>query len=87
VAGRCTSAGVDDRGAGHGHSTTAARRGFIHHSGRGSQYAAGDYRELLKANGIVPSMSRKAKCWDNTPMESWFHILKTELVHPPAVGK
>jgi transposase InsO family protein len=56
-------------------------RGFIHHSGRGSQYAAGDYRELLKANGIVPSMSRKGNCWDNAPMESWFRILKTELVH------
>ena len=54
---------------------------LIHHSGRGSQCAASDYRELLKANGIVPSMSRKGNCWDNAPMESWFHILKTELVH------
>lgn len=56
-------------------------RGLIHHSDRGSQYAAGDYRALLKANGIVPSMSRKGNCWDNAPMESWFHTLKTELVH------
>lgn len=56
-------------------------RGVIHHSDRGSQYAAGDYRALLKANGIVPSMSRKGNCWDNAPMESWFHTLKTELVH------
>jgi transposase InsO family protein len=56
-------------------------RGLIHHSDRGSQYAAGDYRKVLKANGIVPSMSRKGNCWDNAPMESWFHTLKTELVH------
>ena len=56
-------------------------RGLIHHSDRGSQYAAGDYQKLLKANGIVPSMSRKGNCWDNAPMESWFHTLKTELVH------
>ena len=56
-------------------------RGLIHHSDRGSQYAAGDYRELLQANGIIPSMSRKGNCWDNAPMESWFHTLKTELVH------
>lgn len=56
-------------------------RGLIHHSDRGSQYAAGDYRALLKASGIVPSMSRKGNCWDNAPMESWFHTLKTELVH------
>jgi transposase InsO family protein len=57
---------------------------LIHHSDRGSQYAAGDYRALLKASGIVPSMSRKGNCWDNAPMESWFHTLKTELVHHAA---
>ncbi len=59
-------------------------RGLIHHSDRGSQYAAGDYRASLKASGIVPSMSRKGNCWDNAPMESWFHTLKTELVHHAA---
>ncbi len=48
------------------------------------QYAAGDYRTLLKANGIIPSMSRKGNCWDNAPTESWFHTLKTELVHHTA---
>ena len=26
-------------------------------------------------------MSRKADCYDNAPMESFFHTLKTELVH------
>jgi len=30
-------------------------RGLIHHSDRGSQYAAGDYRAVLKASGILPS--------------------------------
>lgn len=56
-------------------------RGLIHHSDRGSQYAATDYRKMLKANGILASMSRKGNCWDNAPMESWFHTLKSELVH------
>ena len=56
-------------------------RGLIHHSDRGSQYAAHDYQKLLKANGGLASMSRKGNCWDNAPMESWFHTLKTELVH------
>ena len=56
-------------------------RGLIHHSDRGSQYAATDYQKMLKANGILASMSRKGNCWDNAPMESWFHTLKTELVH------
>ena len=26
-------------------------------------------------------MSRKANCWDNAPIESFFSTLKTELVH------
>jgi putative transposase len=55
--------------------------GLIHHSDRGSQYAAGDYRDILQAAAIVPSMSRKGNCWDNAPMESFFGTLKTELVH------
>ena len=59
-------------------------RGLIHHSDRGSQYAAYDYQKLLKANRILASMSRKGNCWDNAPMESWFHTLKTELVHHTA---
>jgi transposase InsO family protein len=56
-------------------------RGLIHHSDRGSQYASGDYQKELKKHGIVCSMSRKGDCWDNAPMESWFHTLKVELVH------
>ena len=59
-------------------------RGLIHHSDRGSRYAAGDDRAVLKASGIVPSMSPKGNCWDNAPMESWAHTLKTELVHHTA---
>lgn len=55
--------------------------GLIHHSDRGSQYASGDYQKALTAVGITPSMSRKGNCWDNAPMESFFHTLKTELVH------
>jgi transposase InsO family protein len=55
--------------------------GLIHHSDRGVQYASQDYRAVLSAAGIVGSMSRKANCYDNAPMESFFHTLKTELVH------
>ena len=39
------------------------------------------YQEMLKGRGIIPSMSRKGDCWDNAPMESFFHTLKVELVH------
>lgn len=55
--------------------------GLIHHSDRGVQYASADYRNALQFAGILPSMSRKGDCWDNAPMESFFHTLKTELVH------
>ncbi len=40
------------------------RPGLVHHSDRGVQYASGDYTDLLKANGIDISMSRKANPWD-----------------------
>jgi len=56
-------------------------KGLIHHSDRGSQYASKVYQKLLETHGMIPSMSRKGDCWDNAPMESFFHTLKVELVH------
>jgi putative transposase len=55
--------------------------GLVHHSDRGSQYAANGYREKLKALGITVSMSRKGDCWDNAPMESVNGTLKVECVN------
>jgi putative transposase len=55
--------------------------GLTHHSDRGSQYAARDYRDIMQAATIIQSMSRKGNFWDNAPMESFFGTLKTELVH------
>ena len=55
--------------------------GLVHHSDRGSQYAANDYRAKLQALGITVSMSRKGDCWDNAPMESVNATLKVECVH------
>ncbi len=65
---------------------TAAQRqrpaaGLICHSDRGSPYAAEAYRRQLASLGARPSMSRPARCYDNAPMESFFHTLKVELVH------
>jgi len=54
---------------------------LIHHSDRGVQYASHEYRAALAAADLTASMSRKADCYDNAPMESFFHTLKTELVH------
>lgn len=55
--------------------------GLVHHSDRGSQYAARNYRKKLKARGITVSMSRKGDCWDNAPMESVNGTLKVECVN------
>jgi putative transposase len=54
--------------------------GLLHHSDRGSQYTAADYRELLAQYGIVMSMSGKGDCYDNALMESFFGTRKTECV-------
>jgi putative transposase len=54
---------------------------LLAHSDRGSQYASDHYQRLLSHHGITCSMSRRADCWDNAPMESFFASLKKELIH------
>jgi putative transposase len=54
--------------------------GLVHHSDRGSQYASNDYTDLLKANDIQISMSRKGNPWDNAQCESFMKTLKYEEV-------
>lgn len=55
--------------------------GLIFHSDRGSQYAAYDYQDKLRNNGIRQSMSAKGDCYDNACMESFFATLKKDLIH------
>jgi len=55
-------------------------RGLVHHSDRGTTYAAWGYQDLLRRHGIACSMSRKGDCWDNAPVESFFSTLKTEAI-------
>jgi putative transposase len=55
-------------------------KGVLLHSDQGVQYASTSYQNILRNLGIVCSMSRKGNCWDNAPMESFFHSLKTEWV-------
>lgn len=54
--------------------------GVLVHSDRGSQYCSDLYQALLKKYGLICSMSEAGECWDNAPMESFYHSLKTELV-------
>jgi transposase InsO family protein len=62
----------------------AAKRpgsGLIHHSDRGVQYCAHEYRRLVDQFKMRASMSRKGNCYDNAPIESFWGKLKNELVH------
>lgn len=54
--------------------------GLVHHSDRGIQYAAHEYRALLTAHGMCASMSRRGDCWDNAVAESFFSTLEFELI-------
>jgi putative transposase len=52
------------------------------HSDRGVQYCCKAFRKTVKQFKFVQSMSRKGNCWDNAVAESFFHLLKTELIYP-----
>lgn len=54
---------------------------LIFHSDRGVQYASAEYRRTLEAQGVLASMSRRACCYDNAAMESFWSTLKRELVY------
>ena len=52
----------------------------LFHSDRGSQFASKLFGKKLQDHGFTASMSRKANCWDNALVESFFGSLKSELV-------
>jgi transposase InsO family protein len=56
----------------------APRPGLIHHTDRGTTYAATSYQDVLAKHGFLCSMSRKGNCLDNAVAESLFSTLKTE---------
>jgi putative transposase len=56
-------------------------KGLIHHTDRGSLYAAHSYRAMQEKYGVIPSMSRKGDCYDNAVAESFFASLKNEWVN------
>jgi transposase InsO family protein len=55
--------------------------GLVFHSDRGCQYASADFRQALAKTQTLASMSRKACCYDNAAMESFWSTLKQELVY------
>ena len=56
-------------------------KGIIFHSDQGWQYQHTYYQKTLKNHGIIQSMSRKGNCLDNSVMENFFGLLKSELLY------
>ena len=55
--------------------------GLILHSDQGWQYQHKQYQRMLVKKGIRQSMSRKGNCLDNSVMENFFGLLKSELFY------
>lgn len=51
----------------------------LFHTDQGCHYTSNQFRELLKSEGFIQSMSRRGNCWDNAPQESFFGHMKDEL--------
>ena len=56
-------------------------KGLIFHSDQGGQYQMNRFQYKLKVNGIIQSMSRKGNCLDNSVIENFFSLLKSELFY------
>jgi len=83
VVGWATSARMDAQLALDSLRMASERRDLrgpaIHHSDQGSQYASDSFRHFLRTLNMACSMSRRANCWDNAVVESFFATLKGEL--------
>jgi putative transposase len=88
VVGYAISRSIDARLTIAALNTAIERRkpppGCVHHSDRGSQYAADRYREILAAHGFVGSMGRRGNPYDNAKAESFMKTMKVEAVYPMA---
>jgi putative transposase len=54
---------------------------LILHSDQGWQYQMKQYQYRLQKKGVIQSMSRKGNCLDNSVMENFFGLLKSELLY------
>jgi len=54
---------------------------LLMHSDQGWHYQMKKFRKRLQSRGIVQSMSRKGNCFDNSVMENFFGIMKSEFLY------
>ena len=55
--------------------------GLVHHSDRGVQYAHAEYLRTLRNHGVIPSVSRLGRPYDNGNCERFFRTLKPEEIN------
>jgi len=55
--------------------------GLILHSEQGFQCTSYEYKAICESNGITISMSRKGTPIDDSPIESWYSLLKKETLY------
>jgi len=55
--------------------------GLVHHSDRGVQYAHSEYLRTLRKHGVIPSVSRLGRPYDNGNCERFFRTLKQEEIN------
>lgn len=51
----------------------------IIHSDQGSHYTSNIYRDKIQKMGFIGSMSRRGRCVDNSPIETFFGHMKDEI--------
>lgn len=56
-------------------------KGLVLHSDQGWHYQHKSYQNKLVNNGLIQSMSRKGNCLDNSMMENFFGLMKSELLY------
>lgn len=69
-----------------GHASELNRAECVVHHDQGSQYLSTSFRELLKNDRILQSVSRRGCCKDNAPMESFWSRMKTHLLDTVALA-
>lgn len=65
----------------HALHNRAPEPGLIFHSDRGIEYAAYAFKTRLAAYGVRQSMNRRGRPTDNAHMESFFHSMKSDVMH------
>ncbi|WP_312884164.1 IS3 family transposase [Clostridium psychrophilum] len=63
----------------------ALPEGTFMHSDQGGLYTSGVFKKILEENNFIQSLSRKGTPIDNSPMESFFGTLKSEMLYNPLI--